>query len=42
MVKEIQLRIALKEEAQPNILDFKSALKLDKDKSDITGVKIRR
>ncbi|MFD1615655.1 NAD(P)/FAD-dependent oxidoreductase [Gelatiniphilus marinus] len=42
MVKEIQLRITLKEEAQPNILVLKSALKLDIDKSDITGVKILR
>ncbi|WOD42160.1 NAD(P)/FAD-dependent oxidoreductase [Hwangdonia lutea] len=42
MVKEIQLRITLKEEEQPDILVFKSALKLDIDKSDITGVKILR
>ncbi|WP_418602464.1 NAD(P)/FAD-dependent oxidoreductase [Hwangdonia sp.] len=42
MVKETQLRITLKEEEQPDILVFKSALKLDIDKSDITGVKILR
>ncbi|MEP3838765.1 MAG: FAD-dependent protein [Algibacter sp.] len=42
MVKEIQLRITLKEEEQPNILVLKSAIKLDIDRQDITGVKILR
>lgn len=42
MVKEIQLRITLKEEEQPDILVFKSALKLNINKSDVTGVKILR
>jgi hypothetical protein len=40
MVKEIQLRITLKEEEISNILVLKSALKLDIDKEDITGVKV--
>lgn len=42
MVKEIQLRITLKEEEISNILALKSALKLDIDKEDITGVKVLR
>jgi len=42
MVKEIQLRITLKEEERDNILVLKSAIKLDIDKEDITGVKILR
>jgi hypothetical protein len=42
MVKEIQLRITLEEENQPNILIIKSAIKLDIDRKDITGVKILR
>ena len=42
MVKEIQLRITLKEEERSDILVLKSALKLDIDKEDITGVKILR
>ncbi|MFV9552248.1 NAD(P)/FAD-dependent oxidoreductase [Algibacter sp. PT7-4] len=42
MVKEIQLRITLKEEEINNILVLKSAIKLDIDKEDITGVKILR
>lgn len=42
MVKEIQLRITLKEEERSDILILKSALKLDIDRKDITGVKILR
>lgn len=42
MVKEIQLRIALKEEERSDILVLKSALKLDIDRADITGVKVLR
>jgi len=42
MVKEIQLRISLKEEAQPDILVLKSAIKLNVDRKDITGVKVLR
>lgn len=42
MVKEIQLRITLKEEERSNILVLKSAIKLDIDKEDITGVKVLR
>ncbi|WP_194766704.1 NAD(P)/FAD-dependent oxidoreductase [Tamlana sp. I1] len=42
MVKEIQLRITLKEEERSDILVLKSALKLDIDKADITGVKVLR
>ena len=42
MIKEIQLRITLKEEERSNILVLKSAIKLDIDKEDITGVKILR
>lgn len=42
MVKEIQLRITLKEEERDDILVLKSALKLDIDRQDITGVKILR
>lgn len=42
MVKEIQLRVTLKEEERSDILILKSAIKLDVDKEDITGVKILR
>ncbi|GAA4894152.1 FAD-binding protein [Flaviramulus aquimarinus] len=42
MVKEIQLRITLKEEERDGILVLKSALKLDIDREDITGIKILR
>ena len=42
MVKEIQLRITLKEEERSDILVLKSAIKLDIDKEDITGVKTLR
>lgn len=42
MVKEIQLRVTLKEEERSDILILKSATKLDIDKEDITGVKILR
>lgn len=42
MVKEIQLRVTLKEEQRSDILILKSAAKLDIDKEDITGVKILR
>ncbi|GAA4233079.1 FAD-binding protein [Postechiella marina] len=42
MVKEIQLRITLKEEERSDILVIKSAIKLDIDKEDITGVKVLR
>ncbi len=42
MVKEIQLRITLKEEEHPDILVLKSAIKLDIDRKDITEVKVLR
>ncbi|WP_405295294.1 NAD(P)/FAD-dependent oxidoreductase [Algibacter sp. Ld11] len=42
MVKEIQLRITLKEEERSDILVLESALKLEIDREDITGVKILR
>jgi uncharacterized FAD-dependent dehydrogenase len=42
MVKDIQLRITLKEEETPNILLLKSAMKLGIDKQDIGGVKVLR
>ena len=42
MVKEIQLRITLKEEDRDDILILKSAIKLDIKKEAITGVKILR
>lgn len=42
MVKEIQLRITLKEEGQPNILVLKSAIKLAVNRKDITGIKVLR
>ncbi|GAA4799757.1 NAD(P)/FAD-dependent oxidoreductase [Litoribaculum gwangyangense] len=42
MVKEIQLRITLKEEEIGDILVLKSALKLAIDQKDITGVKVLR
>ncbi|OBQ57313.1 FAD-dependent oxidoreductase [Tamlana sp. s12] len=42
MVKEIQLRITLAEEERSDILVLKSAVKLDIDREDITGVKVLR
>ena len=42
MVKEIQLRISLKDEAHSNILVIKSASFLNVDKADITGIKVLR
>ncbi|NNC51067.1 MAG: FAD-binding protein [Flaviramulus sp.] len=42
MVKEIQLRITLKEEEISDILVLKTALKLDIDRQDISGIKILR
>lgn len=42
MVKELQLRVTLKEEERSNILIIKSAQALDIDKEDITGVKVLR
>ncbi len=42
MVKEIQLRIPLKDEERSNILVIKSAHALNVDKEDITGVKVLR
>ncbi|PWH84275.1 FAD-binding protein [Algibacter marinivivus] len=42
MQKEIQLRITLKEEEQPNILVLKSAIKLDIHRKDIIGIKVLR
>lgn len=42
MVKELQLRITLKEEEREDIFILKSAIKLDIDRQDITGVKILR
>ena len=42
MVKEIQLRITLKEEERSDILILKSAIKLDIERKDITGVKVLR
>ncbi len=42
MVKELQLRVTLKEEERSNILVIKSAQALDIDKEDITGVKVLR
>ena len=42
MIKEIQLRISLKEEAFKDILLIKSAQALDIDKNDITGIKTLR
>ncbi len=42
MVKEIQLRISLKEEERCDILVIKSAQALNIDKKDITGVKVLR
>lgn len=42
MVKELQLRVSLKEEERNNILVLKSALKLGIEKADITGVKVLR
>ena len=42
MVKDIQLRITLKEEERSDILLIKSAHFLDINKSDITGIKVLR
>lgn len=42
MIKDIQLRISLKEEERNNILVLKSALKLGINKEDITGIKVLR
>jgi uncharacterized protein len=42
MVKELQLRVTLKEEERSDILIIKSAHALDIDKEDITGVKVLR
>ena len=42
MVKEIQLRIALKEEEISDILVIKSAQLLDIDRENITGIKVLR
>ena len=42
MVKEIQLRISLKDEERSDILIIKSAHALDIDKEDITGIKVLR
>ncbi len=42
MVKDIQLRVSLKEEERSDILVIKSANFLDIDKSDITGIKVLR
>ncbi len=42
MVKEIQLRVTLKEEERSDILLLKSAIYLDINRSDITGIKILR
>ncbi|TNJ42533.1 FAD-binding protein [Tamlana fucoidanivorans] len=42
MVKEIQLRVSLKEAEQSDILLLKSSLKLDIDRSEIQGIKILR
>ena len=42
MIKELQLRVTLKEEERSNILIIKSAHALDIDKEDITGVKVLR
>ncbi|MBD0824600.1 NAD(P)/FAD-dependent oxidoreductase [Aestuariibaculum marinum] len=42
MVKELQLRVTLKEEEHHDILVIKSAQVLDIDKEDITGVKVLR
>ncbi|AJR03241.1 NAD(P)/FAD-dependent oxidoreductase [Siansivirga zeaxanthinifaciens] len=42
MIKELQLRVTLKEEERSDILVIKSAMALDIDKEDITGVKVLR
>ena len=42
MVKEIQLRITLKEEEISDILVIKSAQLLDIDREDVTGIKVLR
>ncbi|WMI67024.1 FAD-dependent oxidoreductase [Aestuariibaculum sp. YM273] len=42
MVKELQLRVTLKEEEHHDILVIKSAQALDIDKEDITGIKVLR
>jgi uncharacterized FAD-dependent dehydrogenase len=42
MIKEIQLRVSLKEEERKDILLIKSAQHLNFSKSDITGIKVLR
>ncbi len=42
MIKEIQLRITLKEEERSDMLLLKSSRFLDIDRSDITGIKVLR
>ena len=42
MIKEVQIRITLKEEEISDILVLKSAIKLGIDKGDISGIKILR
>lgn len=42
MVKEIQIRVTLKEEEQSDILLIKSAEFLDLDKNEISGIKVLR
>ena len=42
MVKEIQLRITLKEEERSNILLIKAAQYLDLDRAEISGIKVLR
>ena len=42
MIKEIQLRITLKEEKRSDILLIKAAHVLNLDKNDITGIKVLR
>lgn len=42
MVKELRLRVTLKEEERSDILTIKSAHALDIDKEDITGIKVLR
>ena len=42
MVKEIQLRVSLKEEAIANILIKKSSVQLQISRSEISGIKVLR
>ena len=42
MVKDIQLRVSLKEEEIPDILIKKSAISLSMSRDDITGIKVLR